>query len=276
MHRGGVFNRASHNRAREEAVDAVWVYEAEDHLDARSVSSPGLLFLRDGNRRRAPLHERQGLRSKLYRDDEGLPQVELIVMGIELAALSQVLGLIKGLIGLENDSRTDQRLVFNETVRPLYEQLAPIAISYRSSLRGFQQNLEDVGKPLATVVRELDMAREGIVMSRAAILGALEGATKAESASGKQNLPREDLRNFLLTIRLFFYDDPLTYDGSIMSVFRDDAVALIKGGAELEGRFVTTREELAGIVNSRCSSMEDQWFEVSRAYGELKQQYYRL
>ena len=197
-------------------------------------------------------------------------------MGTEIAVISQTLSLIKGLTGLLSDSRTDHRLVFNDVVRPLYENLTPIASSYRVSLKKLRHNLENEAVPLPEVLKNLDVAREGIVMSRAAILGALEGAANTKPEHGHRNGSREDFLRFLLAIRSFFYDDPLEYSASVMSVFRDDIVVLIKGGKELQDRFATTRQELASLVDLRCSDMERQWIEVSRAYGELKQHYFRL
>ena len=179
--------------------------------------------------------------------------------------LSSFIELVDRIINLEKTKLQDKKTLFNEIIKPLFEELEPVATNYieifrkarKASTVSCLQELEEAIKFLSEERRNMYLAR-----------------TKVEHMANQieKSIKDEEVNHFAKAVGFFFFDS-MGYINPISSRTRTTLMFLrqIVGRAKKIGE-ITERQKglIAKYIDSNLASLEQSWNVIVESYVKLK------
>jgi hypothetical protein len=178
--------------------------------------------------------------------------------------LSTFMALADRIIDLDKEKIKDKKDLFNEIIKPLFEELEPVALNYMEFFQRSRQIIIDTPqKDLADVVEVIQKERNAMIFARIRVR---EMASQIE-----KHINNEQIVMFAMSVNDFFYSDPLGHPALIE--YRSSAASTGRGLLEMIKYTILQSDEkkvIIDYIDKALEIFEKAWASIVQSYGALK------
>lgn len=180
--------------------------------------------------------------------------------------LDTFIKLADTIINLEKAKLQDKQTIFNEVVKPLFEELEPVVLNYMDFFRKAKETVINTDqKDLAGIVQGLKKERDEMVMARVKV--------RALAAEISENIEDEQIVLFAQSVSIFFSEVTFITHVREVVTFRQFPSSNLSRLVDLLNITVShniPKERIIVYIDTILLKAENSWSQIVKSYQTLK------